>query len=258
MRLFSEVRAGSASRSTGTFTNLPSARRWFSSLPLRLVAIFLLLGSFTSVSQSGFFAPLAALSSTPSVSASTLAEGPDAATDEEAPPQEDAAPSADSPQPDSADQAGDSTPVDPRAGTQTAVSSRGGARPAPSSIGDRVAEIAKQYEGAPYRWAGASPAGFDCSGFSMYVYGKAGISIPRTLGGQLQSGRQVGIDDLKPGDIVFFANTFGPGLSHSGIYLGDNQFINAESEWAGVVTRSLRGTQWEGDFVGGSRPYENN
>ena len=154
---------------------------------------------------------------------------------------------------------GDAVPEDaPAEGRITegsGLSSRGGTRPV-QSTGSRLAAIAVQYEGAPYRWAGASPSGFDCSGFTMYVYGQAGISIPRNHHGQLNSGKQVGIDELEPGDIVFFANTYARGLSHSGIYLGNNNFIHAETERTGVVISQLRGSQWEWDFVGGSRPYE--
>lgn len=135
------------------------------------------------------------------------------------------------------------------------TTSRGGTRPA-ASMGSQLASVARQYEGAPYRWAGASPAGFDCSGFTMYVYSKVGISIPRDHWGQLNTGTQLGMDDLQPGDIVFFQNTYERGLSHSGIYLGDNQFIHAETEWTGVVISRLRGSQWERGFVAGSRPYQ--
>jgi cell wall-associated NlpC family hydrolase len=110
--------------------------------------------------------------------------------------------------------------------------------------------------GARYRWGGASPAGFDCSGFTLYAYRQLGIELPRHLWGQLNSGRRVEFEELQPGDLLFFENTYSWGLSHSGLYIGDDQFIHAESEWAGVVISPLRGSNWEFNFAGASRPYE--
>jgi peptidoglycan DL-endopeptidase CwlO len=86
----------------------------------------------------------------------------------------------------------------------------------------RVVRIALRYLGTPYRWAGASPAGFDCSGFVMYVYSRIGISLPHS-GAQLWSvGRFVPRERLEPGDVVFF-----DGLGHVGIYVGPGRFVHS-------------------------------
>jgi peptidoglycan DL-endopeptidase LytE len=128
--------------------------------------------------------------------------------------------------------------------------------PSPGSGGDRIAAIAQKYLGNRYVWGGHSPSGFDCSGFTWYVYKEAGISIPlHDLAGQLNSGKRISRDQLLPGDLVLFQNTYKPGLSHSGIYLGGGRFINAETEAVGVQVRSLSDPYWSPRFVGGSRPW---
>jgi len=114
------------------------------------------------------------------------------------------------------------------------------AAPASGSRGDRIAEIAQKYLGYRYVWGGDSPQGFDCTGLTWYVYREAGVTIPNhDLQGQLRAGPSVDRSKLLPGDLVFFKDTYQPGLSHSGIYLGGNRFINAETEAVGVQIRSL-------------------
>lgn len=127
--------------------------------------------------------------------------------------------------------------------------------PAAGDAGDQVAAIAEQFVGYRYLWGGHSPSGFDCSGFTWYVYKQAGISIPlHDLAGQLNAGPRISRGDLEPGDLVLFQNTYKAGLSHSGIYLGGGRFINAETEASGVQVRSLSDPYWSPRFVGGSRP----
>lgn len=123
--------------------------------------------------------------------------------------------------------------------------------------GDRIAAISQKYLGYRYVWGGTSPAsGFDCSGFVWYVYREAGISIPRApLSGQLNAGPRVSRDQLLPGDLIFWENTYTTGLSHVGIYLGGGRFINAESESVGVQIRSLNDPFWSARFYGASRPW---
>ena len=112
-----------------------------------------------------------------------------------------------------------------------------------------------QYRGYKYTWAGSSPdTGFDCSGFVYYVYRKAGRPIPREMVGQLNAGRRVGRNDLQPGDIVFFQNTYMPGLSHDGIYIGGGQFINARNEEVGVIISELSDPFWAERYYGAARP----
>ena len=130
------------------------------------------------------------------------------------------------------------------------------APPVPAGdLGARIAAIAQQYLGYRYVWGGSSPSGFDCSGFTWYVYKQAGISIPNhDLAGQLNAGPRIGRDQLQPGDLVFFQNTYKAGLSHSGIYLGGGRFIEAETESVGVQIRSLSDPYWSPRFIGASRP----
>ena len=109
----------------------------------------------------------------------------------------------------------------------------------------RVVEIAKRYLGTPYSWAGASPAGFDCSGFVMYVYSRIGIQLPHSSWMLWGVGKPVAPNDLRPGDIVFFS-----GLGHVGIYVGHGRFIH--SPYTGDVVRIQRLSD-HGSYDGASR-----
>ena len=119
--------------------------------------------------------------------------------------------------------------------------------------GSQVADLAQQYVGSAYRWGGASPAGFDCTGFVMWVYGQFGVALPHNEAGQLASGPRVSADDLQPGDVLVFANTYRRGLSHVGIYIGDGQFVHAVDERHGVQISFLRDSYWAPRFVAASR-----
>jgi LysM repeat protein len=116
-----------------------------------------------------------------------------------------------------------------------------------------LASIAMKHVGSRYVFGGTSPAGFDCSGFVWYVHKAAGINVSRGLAGQLNSGARVSRDSLQPGDSVFFANTYMPGLSHAGIYVGGGQFVHAIDERSGVGVSSMGSSYWAGRFVGASR-----
>ncbi len=123
-----------------------------------------------------------------------------------------------------------------------------------SGNGRDVVRVAKKYKGAKYKWGGASPKGFDCSGFTWYVYQKAtGLDITRGVQEQWNRGRSVGKNDWKPGDIVFFKNTFERGLSHNGIYIGGDDFIHAENERTGVVISSLKSDYYSDHYAGARR-----
>jgi peptidoglycan endopeptidase LytE len=128
--------------------------------------------------------------------------------------------------------------------------------PGDGSAGSRVAALAQKYVGHRYVWGGHSPDGFDCTGFTWYVYREAGITIPlHDLQGQMDTGQKVEKDQLQPGDLLFFQNTYKEGLSHVGIYLGDGRFINAETEKTGVQVRALSEQYWESRYLGASRPW---
>lgn len=128
--------------------------------------------------------------------------------------------------------------------------------PAPAVPGRGAALVANamEYRGYRYVWGGTSPAGFDCSGFVYYVYKISGVPIPRGLWGQLNAGPRISRDELSPGDIVFFENTYMPGLSHNGIYIGGGQFIHASDPSSGVTVSSLSSAYWASRYVGASRP----
>ena len=95
---------------------------------------------------------------------------------------------------------------------------------APSSGGGNgtLVDIAMRYLGIPYVYAGADPSGFDCSGFTMYVYAQIGISLPHNAAMQFGMGTPVSYDQLQPGDLVFFY-----GLGHVGMYIGGGSFIHS-------------------------------
>lgn len=95
------------------------------------------------------------------------------------------------------------------------------------TLGEKIVAKAEMYLGAPYVWGGNSPSGFDCSGFTQYVFAQFGISLPHSAAAQAQMGTPVSKADLQPGDLVFF-NTSG-GISHVGIYIGGDKFIDAAS-----------------------------
>src|SRR5690606_22772668 len=111
--------------------------------------------------------------------------------------------------------------------------------PAQSVSGNAIVDIAFRYVGTPYVYGGASPAGFDCSGFTWYVYQQAGISIPRSSSAQRNAGTVVSASEARPGDLVWW-----PG--HVGIYLGDGQHIAARNpskpRQAGPISDVGRGT----------------
>jgi cell wall-associated NlpC family hydrolase/nucleoid-associated protein YgaU len=119
--------------------------------------------------------------------------------------------------------------------------------------GASVVSAAMKHLGARYVFGGTSPAGFDCSGFVWYVHKAAGHSVSRGLWGQLNGGPRIALSALQPGDTVFFANTYMPGLSHAGIYIGGGRFIHASDESSGVKISSLSDSYWGPRYIGASR-----
>ena len=136
----------------------------------------------------------------------------------------------------------------------TSGASVASAAPEPAiAPGMQVADLAQQFVGSRYRWGGASPAGFDCTGFVMFVFSQFGVALPHNETGQLNSGDRIAADDLQPGDVLVFANTYRSGLSHVGIYIGDGQFVHAVDERHGVQINNLWDGYWGPRFVGAAR-----
>jgi cell wall-associated NlpC family hydrolase len=119
---------------------------------------------------------------------------------------------------------------------------------APPSQYGGVVGIAMQYLGTPYVWAGASPSGFDCSGFVMYVYAQVGVSLPHNAAAQYGYGVPVSRDALQPGDLVFF-----DGLGHVGIYIGGGQFIHSPHTGDVVKISSIYDSWYASTYVGARR-----
>jgi peptidoglycan DL-endopeptidase CwlO len=122
-----------------------------------------------------------------------------------------------------------------------------GSTVAPPNTHGGVVGVAMGYLGVPYRWGGASPAGFDCSGFVMYVYAQIGVSLPHSSYAMMGMGTPVSIDQLQPGDLVFFS-----GGSHMGIYIGGGQFIHSPHTGDVVKISSLSG-YYASAWAGGRR-----
>ena len=128
-----------------------------------------------------------------------------------------------------------------------ATASLDGETIAPPSHYTGVVAIAMRYLGTPYVWAGASPSGFDCSGFVMYVYAQVGVSLPHYTGAQWQLGVPVARDQLEPGDLVFF-----DGIGHVGIYVGNGLFIHSP-QTGDVVKISNLNDGWYAAAYDGAR-----
>lgn len=109
-----------------------------------------------------------------------------------------------------------------------------------NSSGQEIADFAKQYLGYDYVYGGTNPSnGFDCSGYTYYVYSNNGIDISRNLSAQASLGEEVDEDNIEIGDLIIFMDEGMNGVGHSGIYIGNNQFIHAANPKRGVVTDSM-------------------
>lgn len=121
-----------------------------------------------------------------------------------------------------------------------------------------VASYAIQFTGSRYVYGGASPRGFDCSGLTSYVYGKFGVSLPHSAAGQFSTRYGAAIssmDNLKAGDLVFFAGTAGHrGISHVGIYIGGGRIVHAMTPRFGVQVSNLYDDYWVRHYAGAIRP----
>lgn len=124
---------------------------------------------------------------------------------------------------------------------------------APQSFGNQIVASANKYLGVPYVFGGSTPRGFDCSGFTSYVFRGYGIQLPRMADEQYRVGQFVPKQKLQPGDLVFFT-TYEPGVSHTGIYVGNGNFISATSS-GGIRVDSLSSSYWAPRYVGAKRVH---
>ena len=146
-------------------------------------------------------------------------------------------------------------------GSSSAAKSSGssqssGSSNASSDFGERVVAYAKQYLGYRYVYGGATPSGFDCSGFVYYVYKQFGYNVGRTSTAQLRNGyTHVSRGELRPGDIVLFERTYTASCpaTHSGIYIGNGQFIHAANSRYGVIISDLSKEYYSTRFLCGVR-----
>ena len=118
--------------------------------------------------------------------------------------------------------------------------------------GYALAGTALGLRGIPYRNGGSDPTGFDCSGFTQYVFAQFGIALPREVREQFRIGKAVKPDDLAAGDIIFFTTT-DPGPSHVAIAIGGDEFVHAPSSAGVVRVEHLSSSYWSPRFLGARR-----
>lgn len=130
---------------------------------------------------------------------------------------------------------------EPRSATTTSASS------------NSVVQVAESYAGSKYVSGGSSPSGFDCSGFTQYVYGKCGITLSRTSYTQATQGTAVNKSELQPGDLLLFHYYGSSSIGHVGIYVGNGKFIHAANSNRGVVYDSIESGYYADNYAGARR-----
>lgn len=126
------------------------------------------------------------------------------------------------------------------------------------SLPDMVVRAGLDTLGTPYVWGGEDPeSGFDCSGLTQFVYREiTGLELPRTAREQRREGSDISKKELQPGDLVFFATRGRRGVSHVGIYIGQNQFVHAPTRGSTVRVDSLDNKYWSRHYVTARRYIE--
>ena len=134
--------------------------------------------------------------------------------------------------------------------TNTAVNNEQ-TTPQPASAGtSSVVAKAKQYIGSRYVYGGSTPSGFDCSGFTSYVYKQFGVALNRTAAGQFGNGVAVSKSQLQSGDLVMFGKS---GINHVGIYIGGGQMVHAANPSRGVTIDTINSGYYANNYVGARR-----
>ena len=126
--------------------------------------------------------------------------------------------------------------------------------PATADPGYALLQAAQSQIGAPYRYGGAGPDAFDCSGLVTYAHRRIGVAVPRTAAQQFAAATPVKRNELRPGDLVFF-RLESRSVSHVGIYAGDNRFVHAPQSGGNVRMASLDEDHFRRSFAGAGRLY---
>ena len=140
----------------------------------------------------------------------------------------------------------------PRTGDAAVLPGVVGPRPAGRVDTYLLTGTALALRGTHYRDGGSDPGGFDCSGFTQYVFRQHGIALPREVKDQFESGKPVTPAEIAPGDLIFFS-TVAPGPSHVGIALGGGEFVHAPSSTGVVRVEHLGSAYWSRRFLGAHR-----
>lgn len=120
-------------------------------------------------------------------------------------------------------------------------------------VGVDILRAALAQTGVPYLWGGETPNGFDCSGLILSIARKLGLMLPHSAAKQADYGQPVTRDSLTPGDLVFFADTYKPGVSHVGVYKDHDTFVHASSGHGIVTVGSLKQPYFASRYAGARR-----
>jgi len=125
-----------------------------------------------------------------------------------------------------------------------------------SPEGNKVVQQALKYKGTRYRFGGTTKKGIDCSGLVARIYEDLKYKrLPHASAALYNSGTPVHLSDLRPGDLVFFKNTYRRGISHVGIYAGSNKFIHAANHKTGVIVTAMSDPYYQLHYAGARRLY---
>jgi cell wall-associated NlpC family hydrolase len=128
--------------------------------------------------------------------------------------------------------------------------------PTSDEAGEKLAKQAMKYEGTRYRFGGTSKRGLDCSGLIARIYEDLKMKrVPRASAALYKSGEPVTLTQLRPGDLVFFKNTYKRGISHVGVYAGNNRFVHASNHRRGVTVTALSDPYYPLHYAGARRLY---